>query len=84
MFSMVVVPPTTNKEHHTVTQKYICVQIETYMHVYIDPPMNVWIKLENSTNLVAMNYENLKHVALLKNIDQKIWVETWKDELQMM
>jgi len=54
------------------------------MHLYIDLPKNVWIKFENSTNLVALNYEYMKHVALLKNIDQKIWVETWKDELQMM
>jgi len=38
------------------------------------------IKLESSTNLV-LNYENLKHVAFLKHVDQDIRVETGKNEL---
>jgi len=39
------------------------------------------MKLDKSTNLVDLNYENLKHVTFLKNVDQKIQIEAGKNEL---
>lgn len=51
------------------------------MHTYMNRPKIDLIKLENSTNLLALNYENLKHLAFLKHVDQDIRVETGKNEL---
>lgn len=39
------------------------------------------IKLENPTNLIVLNYENLKHRTFLKHVAQKMRVETGKYEL---
>jgi hypothetical protein len=59
-----------------MTQKHICVCMDWYINTYIDKTNIDRIKLENSTNLVALNDENLKHMAFLKHIEQKIRVET--------
>jgi hypothetical protein len=82
----VMVPPTSNKGHND-SNIYLCVclslsrSIYIYIYIYIDRPKIDLIKLENSTNLGTLKYENLKHMAFLKHVEQKIHVEAGKNEL---
>jgi len=67
-------------QQETTSLKNIFLCIDRYIHPYMNRPKIDLIKLESSTNLV-LNYENLKHVAFLKHVDQDIRVETGKNEL---
>jgi hypothetical protein len=68
-------------QQQETTLKNIFLCIDTYIYAFMNRPKIDLIKLENSTNLLALNYENLKHVAFLKHVDQDIRVETGKNEL---
>lgn len=69
------------QQQETTSLKNIFLCIDRYIHAYMNIPKIDLIKLENSTNLLALNYENLKHLAFLKHVDQDIRVETGKNEL---
>jgi hypothetical protein len=60
----------------------VCVSLSLSrsIYIYIDRPKIDLIKLENSTNLGTLKYENLKHMAFLKHVEQKIHVEAGKNE----
>jgi hypothetical protein len=73
-----MVPPTNNKGH-SESKIYLCAY--RYIHTCINDRQQIdLIKHENSTNLVTLNYENMKVMAFLKHIKQKICVEAGKNE----
>jgi hypothetical protein len=42
--------------------------IDTYINAYINRPNIDSVKIDNSTNLATLNYENMKVMAFLKHI----------------